>query len=194
MSGDAETVGATRGELRLTITVGWALVMLRGVPPLLVPENAIVVQVVTPGEVNATAEKVKMRDSNVLRAALPPVAVRLTVPDEIVYVQDAVGLVICMGSKTVNPDGIIMVADPRRLVPVSVTVTVKVASWLAVTWGGAMPAVKVYVGAASAFRNAEDAVSNREISMLTVRAWRLFPCFMLISLWEFARIEYSVEY
>ncbi len=35
------------------------------------------------------------------------------------------------------------VVDPRRLVPVSVTVTVKVTSWLAVTWVGDMAAVKV---------------------------------------------------
>ncbi len=128
--------------------------MLRAVPPLLVPENAVVVQVVTPGEVKATAENVKMTDSPVLRAALPPVAVRLMVLDEKVYVQDVVGLVICMGSNTVNPVGIVIVVDPRRLVPMSVTVTAKVASWLAVTWGGAMPAVKVYVGAASAFTSA----------------------------------------
>ncbi len=48
-----------------------------------------------------------------------------------------------MGSKTVNPAGMATVVDPRRLVPVSVTVTMKFTSWLPVTWVGDMAAVKV---------------------------------------------------
>ncbi len=135
-------VGAPRALL-LTIIVGWGPVLLRADPPPLTPENAVVVHVVIPGEVNATAANVKMTDSPVLRAAPPPVAVTLMVVDGGDGVQDVVGLVIWMGSKTVNPAGMAMVVDPRRLLPVSVTVTVKVTSWLAVTWVGDMAAVKV---------------------------------------------------
>jgi hypothetical protein len=141
--GDAETVGATRGELRLTITMGWALVMLRVVPPLLGEENAVVVHVVTSGDVCATAANVKMTDSPVFMAVLLPEAVRLMALGEREEVHDAVGFCMVMGENTVNPGGMVTLVDARRLVPVSVTVTVNVTSWLAVTWGGFMAAVKV---------------------------------------------------
>ena len=81
-----------------TITVGWALVILRPVPPLFVPENAVVVHVVTPSDVNVTAANEKLTYSPVFKAALPPVAVRLMVLDDGEYVQDAVGLTIWIGS------------------------------------------------------------------------------------------------
>ncbi len=85
-------VGATRGGLLLTITEGWGPVLLSAVPPPLTPENAAVVQVVTPDEVKAIAANVKMTDSPVLMAAPPPVAVTLMVLDGGDAVQDVVGL------------------------------------------------------------------------------------------------------
>ncbi len=85
-------VGATSGGLLLTITVGWGSVLLSAVPPPLTPENAAVVQVVTPDEVNATAANVKVTYSPVFRAPLPPVAVTLMVLGVEEAVQNAVGL------------------------------------------------------------------------------------------------------
>ena len=82
MRGDAEITGAWRDGFTLTITVGWALVMFRPVPPLFVPENAVVVHVVTPSDVNVTAANVKLTYSPVFKAALPPVAVRLMEPED----------------------------------------------------------------------------------------------------------------
>ncbi len=133
VDGDAEIVGATRGGLRLTITVGWASVLLRGVPLRLGEENAVVVHVVTPGDVCATAANVKMTDSPVFMAVLLPEAVRLMVLEDRVGVHDVVGFCMVMGENTVNPGGMVTLVDARRLVPVSVTVTWNVTSWLAVT-------------------------------------------------------------
>jgi hypothetical protein len=118
-------------------------VLLRAVPPPPGAENAVVVHVVTPDDVCATAVNVKMTDSPVFMAVLLPEAVRLMVLSDREDVHDAVGVCMVMGENTVNPVGMVTVVEASRLVPVSVTVTVNVTSWLAVTWVGDMDAVKV---------------------------------------------------
>ncbi len=77
MGGDDEMVGATKGGLRVTTTVGWGPSMLMDTPPPLAEVKAFVVQVVTPGAVGATAAKVKTTLCPGSNAVLPPLAVRL---------------------------------------------------------------------------------------------------------------------
>ena len=118
-------VGATRGELRVTITVGWEPCMPISCPPPVAPVCASVVQVVTPGEVGATAAKVNTTLSPGLRVVLPPLAVTLIVPDDSVGLQDVAGTAIVTGSMTTNPVGIATFADPTVLLtPVFVIVIV----------------------------------------------------------------------
>lgn len=117
-------VGATRGELSVTITVGCAPVMGISCPPPPAPVCASVVQVVTPGEVRATASKVNITLSPGFSVVLPPLAVRLIEFADSVELQDD-GMRIVIGDVTVNPVGIATFVDPSVLLtPVFVIVTV----------------------------------------------------------------------
>ena len=96
VKGKAEIVGAASDEF--TVTVGCVPSILRSVPPPLMPEVAVVFQVVNPAEAGAIAVKVNMMLSPVLIGAPPVMAVKNIVPFERLEFHDEGGARITIGS------------------------------------------------------------------------------------------------
>ena len=148
--------------------------MVQGCPPPLGLVCASTVQVANPGEAKAMASNVKTTLSPVSRAVPPPLAVTLMVPDDSVELHDADGTIIWISPMTVNPVGVVTIADPTVvLIPVFVMVIVYETTWFAVAEVGDMVAVKVGVFACTSV-NTQNGMTTSEISMLATTASRNF--------------------
>lgn len=114
-------VGAKNGEI--TVTVGCVPLKVSCTPPPPIFALASVVQVVITGEVGAIPLKSNVTLCPGFIGSLPVSPVTLMVVADSVKFQPEDGVIIVTGDKTVNPDGMDILADPRVLSPVFEIVT-----------------------------------------------------------------------
>jgi hypothetical protein len=156
----------------VTVTAGCGPSIVSPCPFPLMLVLASVVQLASLGADGAIAEKVNATLSPWFIADPPAMADTLIAVDDRLEFQPDDGVRIVTRVETVNSIGMAMLAEPKALVPVSVIVTVKVASWLMFTSVGDMVAVKRYVVFAACAVRMELAMAKKSnVSRITVLAF-----------------------